>query len=210
MAGRGTTAADLGAWVCFEDESGQGLRPPRARSRGRRGCTPVVRVRGGGWGRISIAALTCYRPGCRSRLIYRLHLWRGRDGEPKSFSWMDYRDLIIDARQRLGAPIVLVWDNLNRHPVPGMRAFVEQNTAWLTVVQLPSYAPDLNPAEGVWSLLKRGALANLAVADLHQLVRVAKRGLKKIQYRSHLVDGCLAETGLTLTPSAITPSDITH
>jgi hypothetical protein len=29
-------------------------------------------------------------------------------------------------------------------------------------------------------------------------VRVVKRGLKKIQYRPHLIDGCLTETGLTL------------
>jgi hypothetical protein len=33
------TAADLGAWLCFEDESGQGLRPPKGRTWGRRGRT---------------------------------------------------------------------------------------------------------------------------------------------------------------------------
>ncbi|MFB7950454.1 IS630 family transposase, partial [Kitasatospora phosalacinea] len=26
------------------------------------------------------------------------------------------------------------------------------------------------------------------------------RGLRKIQYRSHLIDGCLTGTGLTLAP----------
>jgi hypothetical protein len=31
-------------------------------------------------------------------------------------------------------------------------------------------------------------------------VRVIKRGLKKVRYRPHLIDGCLAETGLTLKP----------
>jgi hypothetical protein len=36
-------AADLGAWLVFEDESGQGLRPPKGRTWGRRGHTPVVR-----------------------------------------------------------------------------------------------------------------------------------------------------------------------
>ena len=41
------TAADLGAWICFEDESGQGLRPPKGRTWGRRGTTPVVTVSGG-------------------------------------------------------------------------------------------------------------------------------------------------------------------
>ena len=64
---------------------------------------------------------------------------------------------------------------------------------------MPAYAPDLNPAEGIWSLLKR-AIANFAAADLAGLVRIVKRKLKKIQYRPHLINGCLAETRLTLEP----------
>jgi hypothetical protein len=32
------------------------------------------------------------------------------------------------------------------------------------------------------------------------LVRIVKRKLKKIQYRPHLIDGCLAPTGLQLEP----------
>jgi hypothetical protein len=57
------TAADLGAWVCFEDGSGQGLRPPKGRTRGRRGRTPVVKVTGGSNTRVSLAALIAVRPG---------------------------------------------------------------------------------------------------------------------------------------------------
>jgi hypothetical protein len=59
--------------------------------------------------------------------------------------------------------------------------------------------PDLNPAEGIWSLLKR-SMAHFAAADLAGLVRLVKRKLKKIQYRPHLIDGCLAGTGLTIEP----------
>ena len=35
-----------------------------------------------------------------------------------------------------------------------MRAFIDVHGQWLTVVQLPAYAPDLNPDEHVWSYLK--------------------------------------------------------
>lgn len=42
---------------------------------------------------------------------------------------------------------------------------------WLTVYQLPPYAPDLNPVEGVWSLLRCGFLANVAFTDPCHLVR---------------------------------------
>ena len=53
--------------------------------------------------------------------------------------------------------------------------------------------------EGIWSLLKR-SMANFAAADQAGLVRLIKRKLKKIQYRPHLIDGCLAATGLKLEP----------
>jgi hypothetical protein len=47
-------------------------------------------------------------------------------------------------------------------------------------------------------VLKRGVLANLAVASFAHLVQVIRHGLKKIQYRPGLLEGCLAGTGLTL------------
>ena len=60
------------AWIVFEDEAGQTLRPPRARTWARRGHTPVVRVSGKGSGRISVAGLLVYRTGERPHLYYRL------------------------------------------------------------------------------------------------------------------------------------------
>ncbi|MFB4276856.1 transposase [Nonomuraea sp. MTCD27] len=79
--------------------------------------------------------------------------------------------------------------------------FAAEHTDWLRIVQLPTYAPELNPAEGVWSLLRR-SLTHFAVTDLPGLARIIKRKLKKIQYRPHLLTGCLTQTGLTLdTPT---------
>ena len=43
-------------------------------------------------------------------------------------------------------------------------------------------------------------MANFAVADVDGLVRIVKRKLKKIQYRPHLIDGCLAATGPRIEP----------
>jgi hypothetical protein len=54
--------------------------------------------------------------------------------------------------------------------------------------------------EGIWSVLERGVLANLAVASFAHLVHVIRHGLKKIQYQPGLIEGCLAGTGLALDP----------
>ena len=144
-----------------------------------------------------------------ARWTHRLHRYRGRKDETKAFTWTEYRDLLIAAHRQLpGGNVVLIWDNLNVHRRAELRAFTEAQ-AWLRVFRLPAYAPDLNPVEGIWSVLKGGVLANLAVASFAHLVQVIRHGLKKIQYRPGLIEGCLAGTGLTLD-QAEQPTDITN
>ncbi|GAT67314.1 endonuclease [Planomonospora sphaerica] len=150
----------------FEDEAGFSMTPPHAKTWSQRGRTPVVRVRGRSRRRISIAALTCYKPGRRSRLIYRPRHDDGRRDGRKGFSWRDYRDLLIAAHQQLGGPIVLVWDNLNVHKAADLQKFTEARD-WLTIYYLPPYAPGLNPVEEIWSLLRRGWLSNVASVALN-------------------------------------------
>ena len=79
-----------------------------------------------------------------------------------------------------------------------MRAFIDAQD-WLTAYHLPSYAPDLNPVEGIWSILRRTTQANTAFTDPDHLMRTLRQGLRQIQYRSNVIAGCLAGTGLTLT-----------
>ncbi len=86
MAGYKRTALARDAWICFEDEAGQNLKPPKARTRARSGHTPMLRVSGSGSGRISIAALVCLKSGQRTRLVYRIVLYHRRKGEKKGFA----------------------------------------------------------------------------------------------------------------------------
>lgn len=85
------------------------------------------------------------------------------------------------------------------HLTQELQDFADEHTDWLRVFQMPTYAPELNPAEGIWSLLRR-AMANFVATDLGGLVRIVKRKLKKIQFRPHLINGCLTETGLIIEP----------
>ncbi|GAA3273416.1 hypothetical protein GCM10010469_52470 [Streptomyces labedae] len=190
--------AALDAWLVFEDEAGFSMTPPTTRIWSRRGHTPVIRVRGRSRRRLSVAALACYKSGEPSRLIYRPCPDARPDGR-KSFSWKDYRDLIQTAHQQLGGPIVLVWDNLNTHLTAGMRRYIADRD-WLTVFQLPPYAPDLNPVEGIWSVLRRTTTANRAFADPDDLITAVRRGLRQLQYRPGVLDGCLTGTRLRRQP----------
>jgi len=159
----------------------------------------VVTVTGGSNKRVSLAALIAVKPGCRPRLIYRVHHGRraGKD-QRKGFTETDYARLLDAAHQELGGPPVVVWDNLNTHVSAAMAGLVA-NRDWLTVFRLPPYAHELNPVELVWSHLKR-SLANPTKRNLGQLTALMKTRLKRMQYRPGLVDGFLASTGLDLAP----------
>lgn len=178
----------------FADEAGQSLRPPKARTWSRRGHTPVLRVSGKGSGRVSLAGLIALKPAVRTRLIYRAIVHHGRKG----FREKDFAALPDAAHQQLGGPIVLVRDNSTQHVDAAMRSLIATRS-WLTVYRLPPYAPDLNPVEGVWSHLKR-SLGNLAAHSTDHLAALVKSRLKQMQYRPALLDGFVAETGLTLEP----------
>ena len=192
-------AAATGAWICFEDESGQALQPPKARTWGRRGHTPVVRVSGRGSGRISVAGLACLKAGQPARFYYRMQGHRLRPGTRRAMSEADYAALIAAAHRYLGAPVIVIWDNLPTHLSNKMRAFTGGHPDWLTVIQLPAYAPDLNPVEGAWSVMKNG-LGNLAAGTTDQLAAAMRHQLDRIQRRPGLITGFLGQTGLTLDP----------
>jgi DDE superfamily endonuclease len=152
VAGDKSTAADLGAWLIFEDESGQDLPPLKGRTWRRRGRTRVVKVTGPHNSRVSLAALIAVKPGCRPRLIYRVRRRRGEDRR-NGFTEADYARLLDAVHQQLGGPLVVVWDNLNAHLSRAMAELVAARD-WLTVCQLPPYAHELKPVELVWSHLK--------------------------------------------------------
>jgi len=191
-------AAATGAWICFEDEAGQALKPDKARTWAPHGHTPVVRVSGNS-GRLSVAGMACLRAGEPGRFFYRVHVHRRRKGSRPSLSEADYAALIAAAHRALGAPLILVWDNLNTHRSRRMRHFTEARPDWLTVVHLPGYAPDLNAVEGAWASMKSG-LGNHAARTLDQLEAIVRSRLRNIQRRPDLINAFLGQTGLTLDP----------
>jgi len=175
LAGDKRTAADLGAWLCFEDESGPGLRPPKGRTWGRRGHTPVVKVTAQGSKRVSVAAVIA-TPARRPAAADLPHLPgpRVRQEPPQRL-----------CRDRLCPPAGWLPSAAPRAHCPGLGQ--------------PSHPhqPQDAAAEAVWSNLKR-SLANLTKQGIDQLATLIKARLRPMQYRPGLIDGFLAKTGLDL------------
>ncbi|QKW24081.1 transposase [Kitasatospora sp. NA04385] len=187
--------------MCFEGGAGFTRRPPRGRTWGRRGRTPVVTVSGRRAGRLSVAGLIEVRPGSRTRLCHRLVTHPAGRGRRRSMGERDFIALADGVRHLVKAPIVPAWDRLNTHVSHAVRELISQRT-WLTVFLLPAYAPDLNPVERVRAHVKH-SLAHLAVMALDRLEALVRNRFKRLQYRPDTLDGFRAGTGLTLdTPTS--------
>ncbi|WP_349294381.1 transposase [Streptomyces sp. HU2014] len=111
----------------------------------------------------------------------------------RTFTWTDFRDLLIAAHRQLDASLVLIWDNLNTHRA-AVRSFAAEHD-WITAFRLPPNAPDPNPVVGIWPLPRRISQPNTAFTEPDQFVQVVRRGIRMNQYSSNLIDGCLTVTG---------------
>jgi hypothetical protein len=74
-------------------------------------------------------------PGCRPRLIYRVHRSRGGTPKRKDLTETGCAGLLDAAHQQLAGTLVLVWENLNAH-VSAAMAELAAARDWLTVFQL--------------------------------------------------------------------------
>lgn len=70
---------------------------------------------------------------------------------------------LLEARHKAtGRDILLVLDNGSCHTSQASRQALAARSAWLEVLWLAKYAPDLNPKEREWRWLKRDARSHLA------------------------------------------------
>jgi transposase len=149
--------------------------------------TPILRHPARRGKNLSMSAICCYRPdGSEARLAFGL-----REGAYDAPSLV--RQLGLLSSVLGGEPAIVIWDNLNVHKSHDMRAFVAAQ-AWLEVAWLPPYAPELNPAEGLWANLKSQELANHACRSTKELAATAQVGSFRVRRDQQLLLGFLHQT----------------
>jgi len=97
--------------------------------------------------------------------------------------------------------IVLVWDGLPAHRSQPVKDFLASGAAKrLTLLQLPAYAPELNPQEGIWRYLKYVELANVCCRDLAHLRLCLRQAIQRLRYRLYVIIGCLHHAHVKFRP----------
>jgi transposase len=178
------------ALIVFEDESGVSLLPSVRATWAPRGQTPVLRHRFN-WKRLSLAGALAYEPdGSDAHLVFQLR--------PGAYNDASLIDFLSDLNEIEHRPVLLIWDGLPAHRSRRMSDWVASQGAWLSVEQLPGYAPDLNPLEQAWGHLKSQELANLCRDSIDQVAQIAQGGLDRIGTDADLCFAFLRHSGLRL------------
>jgi len=144
------------------------------------GQTPVILQRTNSHKKVSVIAGLCISPyRDRVTLYFRLHPDQNINGQRvKEF----LRQLSIQVKH----PIILVWDRFAPHRSRKVNVFLE-SLERVHAYFFPPYAPELNPAEGVWGYLKMNPMANFPAAELQTLSLQTRRCSRNIQRKSQLL-----------------------
>jgi len=190
VAGDKKNATQQRAWIFFEDESGFSQQPSIRRTWAPRGQTPVLKARGNHWSRTSVAAALGFRwDGSRSRLLAR--------SKPDSHNTESLMVFLKDLKRFVqGQRVILVWDHLPAHRSKVMKRFLFEQRHWLQIEWLPGYAPDLNPAEGVWNNIKGREMANFCPDYMDEAATAFRRGLRRVSHSRGLRFAFLSHAGL--------------
>jgi transposase len=98
--------------------------------------------------------------------------------------------------------ILLVWDGLPAHRSQPIKSFLASGAAKrLALLQLPAYAPTLNPQESIWRYLKYIELANVCCHDLNELRLELRRAIQRLRYRLDVILGCLRHGNCSVSQS---------
>ena len=105
-------------------------------------------------------------------------------------------DFLRPLLRQIRGKLLVVWDGASIHRGQAVKDFLAQGgAARVHLERLPAYAPDLNPAEGVWQLLKRGELKNRCGQDLDERRGELGLAIRRLRRKPHRVRGCVAPCG---------------
>ena len=102
------------------------------------------------------------------------------------------------ALRRISGKLLVIWDGSPIHRSRAVKNFLSDGAAArLQLEQLPGYAPELNPDEGVWKHLKcvwssRTSAARVSLSELKNELRKAK---ERLRHKRDVILGCIKQPG---------------
>jgi transposase len=92
--------------------------------------------------------------------------------------------------------LLVIWDGAPMHRGQPIKDFLRRGAAKrLHLEQLPGYAPELHPDEGICNDLKRVELGNRCCHDLAELALALRRAKARLRHKRHVIQACIRQAG---------------
>ena len=177
------------ATLVFEDESGFSLVSPLKRTWSPCGQTPVVRTSLNHHQRLNLLGAVLVPYHCKKGLQLSIRSFT------RTLTGVQVVAFLKQLLRAIQGDIVFVWDNHPIHQRKLVEEFLEKESR-LHVYWFPTCAPELNPAEFIWTQLKEHT-ASTAPHNLFELPPNILSGIAKIRRSQSRLQSCLLASDLS-------------
>jgi len=169
--------------MVFVDESGFYLLPMVLRTYAPVGKTPVIHEY---VTHDHLSVMSGITPDAKLYMMVQEHAYKG----PDVVNFL--RHVLRQTRGKL----LVIWDGAPIHRSQAVKHFLASGAAGrIHLEPLPGYAPELNPAEGIWNCLKRVELKNVSCQDVWHLRRELRRAKERLRHKTNIIRGCISQPG---------------
>ncbi|MGI0128861.1 MAG: IS630 family transposase, partial [Thermoplasmata archaeon] len=178
-------ALETHATLVFVDESGVQTTPNVRRSWALEGSRPVLHCLGGREKLSIISGVTL-----EGELYFEVHR---HDLSGTEVIWF-----LEQLLEEIPGRVIVVWDNIGIHRSAEVSTFLWMHQGRLETRRIPPYAPELNPDEGVWDVLKNDRLANYCPSSLDELETTVRTELEALRANPDRIQAAIRQTELPI------------
>ena len=176
-------AEQEGRTILWVDESGFALLPAVVRTYAPCGQTPILRARLSHDHLSAISGITA-----SGKLYLKV--------QERAYTSEGVVCFLRHLLRHVGGKLLVIWDGSPIHRGQPVQEFLTRGEGQdLEVEQLPGYAPELNPDEGIWRYLKRVELKNVCCSQLSELRYELRKAVARLRHRGEILLGCLRQPG---------------
>ncbi len=116
--------------------------------------------------------------------------------QERAFKGDDVVRFLKHLLRQIPGKLLVIWDGSPIHRGGAVKDFLASGASRrLKLEQLPGYAPDLNPEEGVWKHLKCVELKNLCCQSLAELKVELRKAKERLRQKRDVILGCTRQPG---------------
>jgi transposase len=163
--------------IFFLDASGFYPLPSVVRTYAPMGHTPILQE---WWTRDHLSAISAMSP--KGKLYFHC-----QDSAINSEAVIAFLEHLL---REVPGRMVIIWEGAPIHRSHGIKDFLARGAAErLHLERLPAYAPELNPAEGLWAHVKGVELRHVCCCNLPHLRAELREAVKRVRRKPRILQG---------------------